>query len=111
MKAHITGDRQRLCIALEGELDHHGAQQMTRRIVQEIDARLPQQVQLNLQGVSFMDSSGIAVILRTQRHLQRSGGRLSVSAIPPQARKVLDTAGIGRFVTLEERGKNDAKEK
>ena len=50
---------------------------------------------------SFMDSSGIAVLLRALRQVQHIGGTLRVANIPTQARRVLDAAGVGRLITLD----------
>jgi len=48
----------------------------------------------------FMDSSGIALILRAQQRMQLLDGSLLVRNVPQQARRVLDAAGIGRLVTI-----------
>ena len=55
---------------------------------------------MDLSGVTFMDSSGIALILRTQQKMQLLDGSMLVCNVPSQARRVLDAAGIGRLVTI-----------
>ena len=47
-----------------------------------------------------MDSSGIAVILRAKRRMEALGGNLIVVNIPKQAARVIDTAGLSRYVKL-----------
>ena len=89
-----------LTIALSGEIDHHGAREMMSQLDSAIAERLPRQLTLDLSGVTFMDSSGIAVLLRAQRQLAHTGGSLRVTAVPAQARRVLDAAGIGRIISL-----------
>ena len=89
-----------LTIALSGEIDHHGAREMMSQLDSAIAERLPRQLTLDLSGVTFMDSSGIAVLLRAQRQLAHTGGALRVTAVPAQARRVLDAAGIGRLISL-----------
>ena len=88
-------------ILLTGEVDHHGARSMMAQVEEAIAALLPMRLTLDLSGVTFMDSSGIALLLRTHRQLSRHGGGLRVVSIPTQARKVLDAAGVGRIITLE----------
>jgi anti-anti-sigma factor len=87
---------------LSGEIDHHRAQNLTQEIEQEINLRLPGTLELDFSGVSFMDSSGIALVLRTQRRMNELGGRLSVTHLPRQAARVLKTAGIHKLVDLQE---------
>ena len=55
---------------------------------------------MDLSGVTFMDSSGIALILRTQQKMQLLDGSMLVCNVPAQARRVLDAAGISRLVTI-----------
>ena len=69
-------------------------------IEREMDAALPLKLTLNFSKVSFMDSSGIAVVLRTQRKMLSVGGTLSVCCVPAQAQKVFDAAGINRLVNM-----------
>ena len=61
-----SADRN-LLLRLSGELDHHAAKGAIREMEEAIDAALPRNLVVDMGGVTFMDSSGIAVLLRTQR--------------------------------------------
>ena len=100
MPINISSRDSALIIALSGEIDHHGAREMMSQLDSAIAERLPRQLTLDLSGVTFMDSSGIAVLLRAQRQLAHTGGSLRVVNLPAQARRVLDAAGIGRLISL-----------
>ena len=101
MPITVTSRDSALTIALSGEIDHHAARELMAQLDQAIAERLPAQLVLDLSGVTFMDSSGIAVLLRTQRQMGHTGGSLRAVNIPAQARKVLDAAGIGRLISLD----------
>lgn len=90
-----------LTIALSGEIDHHAARDMMSELDQAIAERLPSRLVLDLSGVTFMDSSGIAVLLRALRQMERHGGSLRAANIPVQARRVLDAAGVGRLIPFD----------
>ena len=62
----ITGSCQDgvLTLRFQGELDHHVSRQAAEALSERIDAFLPRSCVLDLRGLSFMDSSGIALILR-----------------------------------------------
>ena len=92
-------DRQ-LTISLRGELDHHAAREVMETIDRSIEQNLPSRTVLDLGGVSFMDSSGLAVVLRARRRMDALQGSLAVVNIPDQAVRVLETAGLGRYVDL-----------
>ena len=87
-------------IRLSGELDHHSAKGLLRRLDQEIEKALPTQLTLDLSGVTFMDSSGIALLIRARQRMQELGGRADVCGAAAQARRVLDAAGLQRYLTI-----------
>ncbi len=100
MEMQIKCADRNLLLEFSGELDHHGARNALWEVEQAIDAALPKKLVLDLGGVTFMDSSGIALILRAQQRMQLLDGSLLVCNVPPQAKRVLDAAGIGRLVTI-----------
>ena len=95
-----SADRN-LLLELSGELDHHGARNALRELEEALDAALPRKLVLDLSGITFMDSSGIAVILRARQKMQLLDGKLLVRGVPPQARRVLEAAGVNRLVTIK----------
>ena len=101
MEINAKSADRNLLLELSGELDHHGARNALREVELAVDAALPKKLVLDMGGVTFMDSSGIALILRAQQRMQVLDGCLLVCNVPQQARRVLDAAGIGRLVTIK----------
>ena len=93
-------DRE-LLLEFSGEMDHHGARNALKEVEIAIDAALPRSLILVFAGVTFMDSSGIALILRSQQRMQLMEGSVVLRNVPEQARRVLDAAGIGRLVSIQ----------
>ena len=77
-------DRE-LLLEFSGEMDHHGARNALKEVEIAIDAALPRSLILDFAGVTFMDSSGIAVLLRAYRRMAELGGALTVANVPPAA--------------------------
>ena len=100
MEIHVKSADRNLLLAFHGELDHHGARNALREVEMAIDAALPKKLVMDFGNVTFMDSSGIALILRAQQRMQLLEGSILVCNVPPQARRVLDAAGIGRLVSI-----------
>lgn len=94
---------KRLTIALEGEIDHHGAKNALYNIADKIDQFMPMQCTLDMKGITFMDSSGIAIVIHTYRRMKELGGVLRLTSVPPQPWRVLTAAGIDRIVEVERR--------
>ncbi|HIS51375.1 MAG TPA: STAS domain-containing protein [Candidatus Onthomonas avicola] len=97
----MEGRRMRWTLC--GEIDHHSAGEWTARLERELALRLPQELELDFSGVTFLDSSGIALVLRAYRAMSELGGALSLTAVPAQAARVLRMAGIHRLVTMQTR--------
>lgn len=93
-----------LTIALAGELDHHAARSGIARIGQLIDIELPHRTVLDLSQLSFMDSSGIAVIVNLYRRMQELDGSLDIVEAPNQAYKVIHAAGLDRMIPTQRAG-------
>lgn len=100
MEMTYHAENRILTIQLAGELDHHGARGLMESIDRCIEQNLPAKTVLDLGGLTFMDSSGIAVVMRCRRRMEALQGGLVVVNIPRQAARVLETAGLGRYVNL-----------
>lgn len=91
-----------LTAQVTGEIDHHAARLLMAELVNRVDAAMPRELTLDLGGVSFMDSSGIAVVLRSWKRMRQLGGSMALQNVPPQAAKVLKTAGVDKLLPFEE---------
>ena len=101
MSVICTQDNRTLIAAVSGELDHHGAKEVMQALERHIDAALPHRLTVDLAGLTFTDSSGIAVLLRAWRHMGRLGGTMGVIHTPAQAKKVFQAAGLDRIIAFE----------
>ena len=90
----------RLTIYLSGELDHHEARQALRVLDELLDDYLPRDCALDLSALSFMDSSGVALIVRLQRRMAELGGWVWVENPARQPRRVIDASGVDRLVPV-----------
>ena len=98
MEMKYRVENRQLTIRLSGELDHHAAKNLMDSIDRLLEQNLPAKTFLDLGGLTFMDSSGIAVVLRAKRRMEALSGSLVVINIPRQAARVLETAGLARYV-------------
>lgn len=92
----------KLTIALTGEIDHHCAKKFIQAIAAKIEAYTPQICVLDFQEVTFMDSSGIAVVINTLRYLNRLDGKLVLTGLKKQPLKVFQTSGIDKLIEIKE---------
>lgn len=101
MSVTCKAEGRSLCLFISGEVDHHGAREILRELDRQIDQALPLRLTVDLSGVSFMDSSGIAVLLRAYRRMGELGGAMMVTGIPAQPEKVLRAAGLDKILEFQ----------
>lgn len=90
-----------IVIRLEGELDHHEAAPCMEYIEKILTLYASDAIFLDLSGLSFMDSSGIAVVLCAQRSLIGAGQSLTVVGTPPHALRIFRAAGLFSRIHFE----------
>ncbi len=91
-----------LTAQVTGEIDHHAARMLMTELGRQVDAAMPRELLLDFGGVSFMDSSGIAVVLRSWKRMRELGGSMALQNVPPQAAKVLRAAGVDKLLPFAE---------
>jgi anti-sigma B factor antagonist len=77
-----------LVVRLRGELDVAAAAKVAAALVQVVV--LARQVVVDLEGLEFMDSSGLAALVRARKHAWQAGGDLLLAAPQQQILRVLD---------------------
>ena len=88
-------------IYLKGELDHHGAKGFLGDMEKSIEQNLPIRLILDFSGVTFMDSSGIAVVLRGWQKMKTMEGTVILRNVGSQPKKVFAATNIKSLVTME----------
>ena len=101
---HFTSflEEGRLTVALTGEIDHHCAREYIHTIAAKIEAYTPEICILDFQEVSFVDSSGIAVVINALRNMTQIEGKLLLTGLSPQPMRVFRASGIDKLVEIKE---------
>ena len=92
----------RLTVALTGEIDHHCAKHYIKAIAAKIESYTPDVCILDFSEVSFVDSSGIAVVINAMRGMTQIEGKLLLTGISPQPMRVFRASGIDKLVEIKE---------
>lgn len=93
----------KLTVALTGEIDHHCAKAYIEAISAKIEAYTPDVCILDFRDVTFVDSSGIAVVINALRYMAQIEGQLLLSGISPQPMRVFRASGIDKLVEIKEK--------
>ena len=90
-----------LTVRYTGELDQHTARQTIERSEDLLVLYPCDSLVLDLSGLTFMDSSGLAVVLHLHRTCARCGCDFRVRGTPPQPQRVFDAAGLPQVIVFE----------
>lgn len=88
-----------LTCAVAGEIDLHSAPELRQRLEEGL-ARRPAEIRLDLSATTFLDSSGLGVILGRYRRLREQGGQLSIEGAGGTVRSVLELSGLDKIMPI-----------
>lgn len=88
-------------VTIDGDIDHHSAKYIREQIDTAIFYCRPSEVVMDLSKVSFMDSSGLGLILARFTRIREIGGHLKLLDPTPQTVKILELAGVGQLIAIE----------
>ena len=91
-----------LTVALTGEIDHQCAKRYIDAIASKIEIYTPNECVLDFEEVSFMDSSGIAVVINAMRCMNKLNGQLIVTGLSAQPMRVFRASGMDKLVEIKE---------
>lgn len=87
-----------LIVELVGELDHHYADSVRTKIDDRIDRDNIRKVILDFNGISFMDSSGIGVVVGRYKKIQCKDGKLCIVNIRENINRVFELSGLFKVI-------------
>ena len=90
-----------LSVHVRGEIDHHTASSIRQGIDTTLFEKRPAKLILDLSAVSFMDSSGLGLIMGRYSVMKELGGEMVVWNPSPETRAILKLAGMERLVRIE----------
>ncbi|NPV28571.1 MAG: anti-sigma F factor antagonist [Firmicutes bacterium] len=100
MSFEIQNQRDTLIVRVYGEFDLRAADYCRRDIDQKLRTQGARHILFNLGGVTFIDSSGLGVILGRYRKVKENGGKVAISDVPPRISRILELSGITRLIPV-----------
>ena len=90
-----------LRIGITGEIDHHSARSVREKIDDLLFRYRPERLVLDLDGICFMDSSGLGLILGRLEAAREVGCALELVNVGERIMKILSIAGAKRISSLK----------
>jgi anti-sigma B factor antagonist len=86
----------------QGELDVATVEGLRQQWLDEVDARQPDRLVVDMSGVTFLDSTGLGAIVALQRRQRPHGGVVAIANATPMVAKILQLTGM--HLTMEVNG-------
>lgn len=102
MELRFTKRNQTLIAHISGEIDHHtsgGLRLKTDRALEQISGK---NIIFCFREVTFMDSSGIGVMIGRYKQIQSLGGRVAIACASPKIADIIALSGLGRLLPVFE---------
>ncbi len=101
LKKEVDGST--LTLTVLGEIDHHSAKGLREEIDTLLFYHRPRTLYLVLSEVSFMDSSGLGLILGRYTRMKELGGKMILVQPTRQIEKILALAAMDKTLPIEKR--------
>jgi stage II sporulation protein AA (anti-sigma F factor antagonist) len=104
MSLRITTETKKdvLVVRLQGELDHHTAEDLRTKVDDILRNPEIRHILLSLADLSFMDSSGIGVILGRFKQISARSGEMVVCSINPTIYRIFEMSGLFKVIKFRE---------
>ena len=101
MPVSCTAEDRVLRVTITGEVDHHRAREMMDVLDREIDMELPRRLTVDLGDVTFMDSSGIGLVMGRYKLMRSLNGEIEVRNVSSHIKKVMKLAGLDLLAVVK----------
>jgi len=102
VNASIEHNGNLMIVYIAGEIDHHSAKALREQIDNAVIHNRPERLIMDFRHVSFMDSSGIGLVLGRVQIMQHYHGNVEVRNVSPQTNRIMKLSGIGSVATIKE---------
>ena len=88
-------------VFLSGDIDHHSAAAMRETIDHTVESSLPQKLIIDFKDVTFMDSSGIGLVMGRYKLMRSINGEIEVRNVSSHIKKVMKLAGLDLLAVVK----------
>ena len=98
MKLKCRKKENNLLVTISGDIDHHSAQDISESIARDFRHSRCKNIIINFSDVSFMDSSGIGMLIGRYKETEIFGGRLAAVSISRELMKIFKVSGLYKII-------------
>lgn len=100
MKVELLGEKRALIVTVSGELDHHIAEKIKAEVDDKMRSTNAVNVIFDFSKLSFMDSSGLGVIMGRYKKARTLGGKVIVFGVNAGILRIMEMSGLSKIIKL-----------
>jgi len=100
MNHEVTEEGAAIIVTLEGDVDLSSSPHARKTLLECVSKGRP--VIVDMAGVSYIDSSGVASLVESLQGARKVGGEFSLAAVSEPALRVLQLARLDKVFTIHE---------
>jgi stage II sporulation protein AA (anti-sigma F factor antagonist) len=100
LQVQLIRRNKNLIVRLKGELDHHTAINFRQVVEKELEKDITKNLILNMENLTFMDSSGIGAILGRYKQVKAKGGQVIICGLGRHNKKILEMGGLLKIIPV-----------
>lgn len=89
-----------LIVSVSGELDHHYSEYFKEKIEEKLFEKNVKNLILDFKNLTFMDSSGIGVIIGRYKNVSKLGGKLVITNVKSNIERIFEISGLNKLVPI-----------
>lgn len=89
-----------LIVQICGDIDHHFCEKLRTSVDQQIEKNRSKHLLFLLSGVSFMDSSGIGVLIGRYKRIKQLGGRIAVVGAGARIQEIFQLSALQQLFPM-----------
>lgn len=87
-------------VTIQGKVNFEVTAQLRDVIRETVATQQPKLLVINLDGVSFIDSSGLGLLVAARNSVDKSGGKLHLASLPPAVKKTFDQTNLTNYFSI-----------
>lgn len=98
-KIDMTLPESKNVLPLEGEIDLHVSPRISEKLGEMIKLK-PSRVVIDLSRVTYIDSSGLAILISAMQDVEEYGGRFAIAGLQENVRTIFETARLDKVFLM-----------
>ena len=100
MEISVIPKHRMVLVRVSGEIDHHTAENIRKSLEREIRRSSAINIAMDFSRVTFMDSSGIGMIIGRYKTVKALGGDLIVFDVGESIKRIFEMSGLSSLIII-----------